>query len=88
MDFHKFIQEVKLWKGENPMRMELGVDYFAIFEKRAYVETEINKVIENYKSKFNALTLEKVETDEERGVLYLTILVKMNEELIRLTLGI
>ena len=47
MDFHKFIQELKLWKGENPMRMELGVDYFAIFEKRAYVETEINKVIEN-----------------------------------------
>lgn len=88
IDLHCFIQEMKLWKSENPMRQELGVDYFALFNKQAYVETELDKVIDRYKSKFNSLQLKEVSVDNEKNIMYVVILLGLNQDLIELTLEV
>ena len=43
------IQELQLWKGENPMDVEAGVDYFSIFNNRTFIELELRRVIDKHK---------------------------------------
>lgn len=88
VDLYAFIQEVKLWKNENPMNYEMGVDYFSIFNRTAYAETEISKIVDKYINKFESLELREVKVDKELNVLNIIIFVRIREELIELVIGV
>lgn len=51
---YTMFQELQLWLGECPMNVDAGVDYFSIFTNRTFIETELKKVLDKYKSFYNS----------------------------------
>lgn len=51
---YTMFQEILLWLGECPIDTFAGVDYFSIFTNRTFIETELKKVLDKYKSFYNS----------------------------------
>lgn len=51
---YAMFEELQLWLGECPMDTGAGVDYFSIFVNRTFIETELTKVLDKYKSFYNS----------------------------------
>ena len=48
-------QELQLWKGENPMNADLGIDYFGVFENRVFLKNSISQICEKYANSFKSI---------------------------------
>lgn len=67
--YHSMLQELQLWKGENPTDVSLGIDYHNIFEGKVFAKTELEKVISKYTNSFERLELsDALDTDETEVV--------------------
>lgn len=53
-NLYTMFEELQLWLGECPMDTGAGVDYFSIFTNRTFIETELTKVLDKYKSFYNS----------------------------------
>lgn len=58
--FFGLLQELKLFKQENPLDIEAGIDYIAIFNGTAFLQVEFNKIINKHKQNFASLELGSV----------------------------
>lgn len=58
------VQELKLFKGENPIDTDAGVDYFAILQGTKFVQVEINDVLEKHAQNFKSLEIGDISMDE------------------------
>lgn len=54
---HNCLQELQLWKGENPLKAELGIDYWAVFESRVFLEQEVVRVLERHEQNFSSISI-------------------------------
>lgn len=88
LNLHCFLQEVRLWKAENPMKSELGVDYFGVFEHRKFIESELNKVIMKYSRFFTSLRIDSIETSEDGSKLNIALYVGLKDEMYRIMVQI
>lgn len=60
------LQELKLFKGENPTDIERGIDYIAVFNFQAFLRIEAQNVCNKYIDKFQSLELGEVIQNEEK----------------------
>lgn len=63
--YNAMLQEIQLWKGENPIDINAGVDYKNIFDGKVFAKTELDSVIEKYSSSFTKLELGDAITSED-----------------------
>lgn len=66
--YHAMLQELQLWKGENPMDTEAGIDYEGIFNNRTFLSSELQAVLDKYSSSFSELELLEIETSDNNEV--------------------
>ena len=59
-DLYTCIQELQLWKGEDPMDVDAGVDYFAIFNNQKFIELEVQRVLDHHKNAYTSYNIEKI----------------------------
>lgn len=55
-------QNLLLWKGENPLDAENGIDFKGIFEQSAYLPIEVENVANEYYSYFDNIEVKDFET--------------------------
>lgn len=67
-------QELRLFKGENPLNIEAGIDYLKVFNGEAFLKPLVEEVCEKYSDYFDGI--EVGEATEEEEVLYLPIHIK------------
>lgn len=70
---NRFLQELRLWKGENPMDIEAGIDYQAVLNKEAFLSVEINKVVNKYIQYFKDIIVGDIEDSGETIKLPITL---------------
>lgn len=58
------VQELKLFKGENPIDTDAGVDYLAIMQGTKFVHVEINEVLEKHVQNFKSIEIGEMSIDE------------------------
>ena len=66
-------QELNLWKGENPMNAELGIDYFGIFENRTSLKTSVQSVLDKYSDSFKNIEMGELNIGTEVATLLITV---------------
>lgn len=44
----EFLQELRLWKGENPLDIEAGIDYTAVLNREAFLKVEVDRVVQKH----------------------------------------
>lgn len=59
--YNAMLQELQLWKGENPTNINAGIDYQSIFEGKIFAKNELQTVIDKYTSSFVRLELGEAE---------------------------
>lgn len=59
------LQELKLFKGENPLNQEAGIDYLKVFNFQAFLQMEAMEVLNRYADKFDTLELGEVSQNED-----------------------
>lgn len=60
------LAELALFKGENPMSTNAGVDYIGVFNNEKFLKTEAEEVIDKYATKFDTIELGEIEYDDDR----------------------
>lgn len=53
--FYTCLQELALWKKENPMNIEDGVDYKGIRNRQVFFKQEVLNVVNNYTDTFDSI---------------------------------
>lgn len=53
----RLFQELLLWKGENPMNINLGIDYMGVFENRVFLKSSVEDVCNKYANYFNGISV-------------------------------
>lgn len=70
-------QELQLWAGENPMNINLGIDYMGVFENRTFLRTELEKVLEKYQDSFESIDVEDFETSDNGEITQVPLKIKL-----------
>lgn len=65
-------QELLLWKGENPLDIDSGVDYQGVFSGTLFLKTELERVCSYHKENFESIEVGDPEMDSD-GVVRVTI---------------
>lgn len=78
-------QELQLWKGENPMNYEAGIDYMGVFENRVFLKSSIESIISKYTNSFESIEVGDLETNANSEITAapIKIVTKSGSELIR-----
>ncbi len=53
---NNLLSELALFKGENPLDAEAGIDYFGVFEGSAFLRVEIENVFDRHRANFALLS--------------------------------
>lgn len=53
----EFLQELRLWKGENPLDIEAGIDYQAVLNREAFLKVEVDRVVQKYQLNFKDIVV-------------------------------
>ena len=86
---HRCLEELQLWKGENPMDAEAGVDYFSVFNKQKFLQNELTTVLNKYSGEFEATSIETIDYDEYTETIKASIIFTLPQnESVRITLDI
>lgn len=67
------LQELKLFKGENPIRANNGIDYIAVFNYQAFLKMEAQTVCNRYLDSFASLEVGDVTQEGEKYLIALNI---------------
>lgn len=86
--YYDFIQNLQLWKGENPIKYSEGPNYRAIFENQAFIETEINKVIDKFSNQFTILQYMGHTFNRETGELSVSVYCEFDDRALETTVSI
>lgn len=73
MYLNALIEELKLFKTENPLDVERGIDYIGIFEGRVFMQVEVENVLERHRDNFMELTAGDIEIDDDREKLIMPL---------------
>ena len=73
IQLESLFQELNLWKGENPINAELGVDYFGIFENRVSLKNSVQDICDKYNDSFKNIVIGEVTVTTEVATLPITI---------------
>lgn len=65
-------QELLLWKGENLIDIDSGVDYQGVFSGTLFLKTELERVCSYHKENFESIEVEDPRMDQD-GVVHVTI---------------
>ena len=76
-----FIEELRLFKGENPTDTDAGLDYFGILNGEKFLQVEARAVIEKHLPNFASIETEKpyLSDDEEQIIMPMQITFKDGE---------
>lgn len=58
------VEELRLFKGENPTDIEKGLDYFAIFNGEKFLQVELEEVLERHRPYFNSIEAGDIEMND------------------------
>lgn len=75
---YTMFEELQLWLGECPMDVNAGVDYFSIFTNRTFIETELTRVLDKYKSFYNSYSILNIRYNDD--VLNVDIIFNIDHE--------
>lgn len=70
------LQELKLFKGENPVDTDAGIDYVKVFNYQAFLRIEAQNVVDKYLDKFESVTLGDVTQNDETFEIPLNVVFK------------
>lgn len=73
-------QELQLWKGENPMNAELGIDYIGVFENRVFLKNSISEICEKYVDSFKAIEVGDLNYSNDGEIVNVPISVTMHDD--------
>lgn len=77
--FFDFIQELALLKGENPIRINRGIDYMAVFNMEAFLQVEVQEVIQSHLANFAGIDVGEIKQSGDVYSVPLTITFKNGE---------
>lgn len=77
------VEELRLFKGENPTDTEKGLDYFAIFNGEKFLQVEMEEVLERHRPNFQSIEAGDIEMDDVNETIKvpITIIYKDGEQL-------
>lgn len=55
------LQNILLWKGENPLNYDDGIDYLAVFRNEAFLQNQVENVIDNHRENFKEIEISNIE---------------------------
>lgn len=55
--FEAFCQELLLWSGENPLNVNLGIDYAGVLNGSVYLPLQVQDIISRYEKYFKSIVL-------------------------------
>lgn len=73
-------QELQLWKGENPMNAELGIDYIGVFENRVFLKNSISDICEKYADSFKDIVVGDISYENNDEVAFVPITITMQDD--------
>lgn len=78
---NELVEELKLFKGENPLDIDAGLDYFAILNGEKFLQIEVEDVLEKHRPNFKSIDAGDVTLSEdgEQIIMPLLITFKDNE---------
>lgn len=77
--YNAMLQEIQLWKGENPLDISSGIDYKSIFDGKVFAKTELDNVINKYLGSFEKLELSEAITSEDSQTVSFDLTVKFKD---------
>ena len=72
-------QELRLFKGENPIDSEAGIDYLSVFQGSAFLKPLVEEVVEKYTDYFESIVVGEVVEEDERVLIPLRIQTKSGD---------
>lgn len=79
MTYEAMLQELQLWKKENPMNVDAGIDYEGVFNNTTFIKTEVQSVLDKYEDSFEALEVGDVSYSEDEEVCTVPISVTFKD---------
>lgn len=76
--YEAFCQELRLWLSENPLNIELGIDYKGVLEGKVYLPLQLQEIINSYEKYFQSIELG--DTYQENEVLVCDIIIKFSDD--------
>lgn len=81
-------QELKLWKFENQLDIERGVDYQAVFEQSVYLRTEVENVCARHAHNFKEIEVLDPTMGEDEIVHIRIVFVLLNDQVVEKSLAL
>lgn len=72
-------QELKLFKGENPIDTEKGIDYLAVFQGTKFIQVEVEEVLDRHRPNFKSLEVGEITYDDEIMSIPINVVFKDDE---------
>lgn len=72
-------QELKLFKGENPIDTEKGIDYLAVFQGTKFIQVEVEEVLDRHRPNFKSLEIGEITYDDEIMNIPINVVFKDDE---------
>lgn len=76
-------QELKLWKGENPMNVELGIDYLGVFENRVSLKSSVQSICDKYSDSFKNIEVGDLNIGSEVATIPITLTLQDDSTIVR-----
>lgn len=73
------LAELALFKGENPMNTNAGIDYVGVFNNEKFLKIEAEELIDSYVSEFDTIELGEIEYDDDRVTARISMTFKNGE---------
>lgn len=76
-------QELKLWKGENPVNAELGIDYLGVFENRVSLKSSVQSICDKYSDSFKNIEVGDLNIGSEVATMPITLTLQDDSTITR-----
>lgn len=77
IQIENLFQELLLWKGENPMNANLGIDYMGVFENRVFLKSSVEDICAKYAENFFNIEVGELLYSDNGEILSLTITITL-----------
>lgn len=78
-----FFQRIQTFKYEQPFNQNNGIDYIAVFNNQADIESQLDEIIQEFKPYFQDITYNEPEQTGERLNIKMNIILKSGETISR-----
>lgn len=73
-------QELLLWKGENPMKANLGIDYMGVFENRVFLKSSVEDICQKYQDAFKNIEVDEPTYTDNGEIASLNITITLLDD--------